>query len=169
VNELIAILTCAIGVMYLYVGSAKLMTRDAFAAGLRVTPLVPRRLVKPISGMLPSLEVLTGLGVILDMRWAKLVALLMLGGFTVVSLVAVHRDEKVPCNCFGGDTEDHMTIGTAGRNVLLMALVTVTILLPGRRVAGLTEMYGAALFALCMVIGNALHNRRVFQSAMEET
>jgi hypothetical protein len=86
----------------LWAGLAKFTDLVGFASTLQALG-APATWSHRLSGLVPLLEVLTGLGVLFAPHWRwTLVAVVALGGaFALAGLVAVLRKQRIRCNCFG--------------------------------------------------------------------
>ena len=117
-----------LGLGALFVMSGVLKARDpsAFAtevANYQWLPSFPQA-APLIATLLPSLEVILGGALLVGSRaWARagaLLALGLLGVFTVAVTSVVLRGVNISCGCFGNDS-GAVTWLTVGRNVVLFA------------------------------------------------
>jgi uncharacterized membrane protein YphA (DoxX/SURF4 family) len=107
VTLLVLLLRVAVGVLFVWAGSAKIGHADVFAAQIAAFGLVPHPLVAPLALLLPLIEVLLGLYLVLGLytRVAALVAVVQLAIFAGAIGSAVARGLSLSCGCFGpGDT-----------------------------------------------------------------
>lgn len=114
-----------IGGLFLFAGSLKLADPTAFAAAIDNYGLVTWRMAKLLAHVLPVLEILTGLGVVLDIKGALGLIVGQLLVFMGVVGYAVHLGLDVDCGCFGP------TAMTEGSGDLVQTLVRDGLLLLG--------------------------------------
>ncbi len=93
-----------LGVVFIYSGATKLLAPQIFAVLIEAYGIVPERLLMPISVILPILEVIAGIGLLLDIRGSLAVITLLLLLFAAVLGYGIGMGLDVDCGCFG--TED---------------------------------------------------------------
>ena len=99
--SLYLLLRAVVGGLFIFAGVLKLSDTSAFAMAIDNFGMVSWGTAKLLSQVLPVVEVLSGLGVLLDVRGALglIVAQLLL--FVGVVGYAVHLGLDVDCGCFG--------------------------------------------------------------------
>ncbi len=97
------ILRIGLALLFVYGGALKLADPKAFARVLSQYDLVPEMLLPVVAVGLPLLEVLAGIGLVLDLRGSLSVITGLLGLFIVVLWYGVLNDLEVDCGCFGPD------------------------------------------------------------------
>jgi len=102
------ILRWILGIVFVYSGVAKLIDPETFAVLIDAYGLLPEVLLMPVAVMLPAAEVLTGAGLIADLRGslAGITGLLVL--FVIILGYGILMGLDVDCGCFGPeDPESH--------------------------------------------------------------
>jgi uncharacterized membrane protein YphA (DoxX/SURF4 family) len=167
-HELLAVLSAFVAILFIYSGIAKLLSLRSFSTSLLRVPYLPHRWSAVIGVLLPPIETLAGALMLFDWFWAKAAVIGLLLVFSAVAWVAHRRNLTVPCNCFGVDSSEHLTAGTALRNAILAAITAVSIEVPGRHVPPLTGIYGLTTLVLFLIVGKAVRNHGEFLKALEE-
>ena len=90
-----------LGGLFLYAGVLKLMDPDGFAMTINLYGLVSWRVSTLLAYAIPTVEVVTGLALILDVRGALAAIVVQLLGFMCVLLYALHIGLDADCGCFG--------------------------------------------------------------------
>ena len=90
-----------LGLLFVYAGSLKLMNPDGFAVTINIYGLVSWKMAGFLSYAIPTVEILSGLGLVLDVRGALAIIVAQLLGFMVVLLYAVYLGLDADCGCFG--------------------------------------------------------------------
>jgi len=90
-----------IGLLFIYAGVSKLTDPGAFAQAIDGYGLVTWRMAKMLSYVLPVVEVVSGLGLILDVRGSLGMIVAQLLGFMGVLIYAIALGLDVDCGCFG--------------------------------------------------------------------
>lgn len=95
-----------LGLVFVYAGLVKLVDPQSFGAVVGGYGLLPVGLVGPVSILLPGLEVLAGLGLVLDARGSLGAILGMTFIFLVVLSYGIWLGLDVDCGCYGpGDAQ----------------------------------------------------------------
>jgi hypothetical protein len=83
----------------------KLRDGKAFHLIVREFGVVPARLTVPVARALPIAEVLLAAGLIVPLlrRGSAIAAAILIGIFTIATLIALRSSSGVPCGCFGMD------------------------------------------------------------------
>jgi putative oxidoreductase len=90
-----------LGSLFLYAGTLKLMDPDGFAMTINLYGLVTWRLSTFLAYAIPTVEIITGLGLILDVHGALAAVVVQLLGFMCILLYALHIGLDADCGCFG--------------------------------------------------------------------
>ena len=109
-------------VVFLLAGVAKLRDRGGTAAAV-VAFGVPRRLARPVSVLLPAMELVTA-GLLVSSATAlvgALIASALLTTFTVAIAVSLAHGRRPPCRCFGQMSAEPVGGRTLLRNAVLLA------------------------------------------------
>ncbi|MFO7608535.1 MAG: MauE/DoxX family redox-associated membrane protein [Candidatus Krumholzibacteriia bacterium] len=112
----------AVGGIFLYACLDKVQHPQAFAVDIFNYRLVPWALLHPWAHFLPVLEATAGLALVLGV--ARRGAALVLGGLTVVFIVAIAtallRGLDISCGCFATDSGHAVGLDLLLRDVLLL-------------------------------------------------
>jgi uncharacterized membrane protein YphA (DoxX/SURF4 family) len=100
------LLRLALAVIFIYAGIIKLFDPKAFAHAIAQYDLVPEGLLPLVAIGLPALEVLAGLGLILEVRGSLSIILILLLIFLVILGYAVWENLDIDCGCFTVDELD---------------------------------------------------------------
>jgi len=92
-----------IGGLFLYTGVTKLTDTAGFSESIAAYGILPAVLLPCAAIGLPALEALTGLGTLLNRRWAILGVLAMMILFTGVLGYGVAAGLQIDCGCFSTD------------------------------------------------------------------
>ncbi len=90
-----------LGLLFLYAGASKLTDPGAFAIAIDGYGLVSWGMAKNLAYGLPVIEVVTGLGLVLDVCGALGMIVAQLLGFMGVLLYAISLGLDMDCGCFG--------------------------------------------------------------------
>lgn len=95
-----------LGILFIYAGGVKLLRPEIFAVLLDAFEILPEPFLRPVALGLPTLEMMAGLGLILDIRGSLPVITGMLLLFTGILGYGIGMGLYVDCGCFGpGDPE----------------------------------------------------------------
>lgn len=86
--------------IFIIAGSLKLSNPKAFAHALAQYQLIPDALLPIVAIGLPAVEVLAGLGLLLDLRISLIILQLMLFVFILILGYAILKDLNIDCGCF---------------------------------------------------------------------
>lgn len=161
-QSLLASFAAFVAVLFLYSGVSKLSAVSAFSDDLRLIPYFPDRFARGAAITISSLETATGILILFDYPAAKLLAVALLITFCAVAWLAIVKDQRVPCHCFGIDHHDFLSWSTIVRNVLLALGLLCTIAFGARHSPFLTEIHGVIGFLLLLTVNQALQNHREF-------
>jgi uncharacterized membrane protein YphA (DoxX/SURF4 family) len=92
--------------IFIYAGVIKLLGPKAFAHAIAQYDLVPEGLLPLVAIGLPALEVLAGLGLILEVRGSLTIIAVLLLVFLVILGYAVWQNLDIDCGCFTADELD---------------------------------------------------------------
>ncbi|BDQ33979.1 DoxX family protein [Pseudodesulfovibrio portus] len=95
------ILRLILGGLFLYAGILKLSDPEGFAMTINLYGLVTWRMSTLLAYAIPTVEVITGLGLILDLRGALAAVVVQLLGFMCILLYALYIGLDADCGCFG--------------------------------------------------------------------
>ncbi len=93
----------ALGLVFVYAGAVKLLDPYSFGVVIARYGLLPEPLLWPAALGLPALEVLAGLGLLLDLRGSLAVVSGLLVMFAVVLWFGVLQGLDIDCGCFSSD------------------------------------------------------------------
>ncbi len=99
-------LRLALAGIFIYAGVIKLLDPKAFAHAIAQYDLVPEGLLPLVAIGLPALEVLAGLGLILEVRGSLTTIGVLLLVFLVILGYAVSQNLDIDCGCFTADELD---------------------------------------------------------------
>jgi len=119
-------LRLALAGIFIYAGVIKLLNPKAFAHAIAQYDLVPEGLLPLVAIGLPALEVLAGLGLILEVRGSLPIVAVLLLMFLVILGYAVSQNLDIDCGCFTADELDAQhSVTTAFRRDLMMIGATL--------------------------------------------
>lgn len=130
--------------LFVAAGLEKLADRDRFFTLLLQVPGVPHWGARPLSVLLPWLEVvLAAAAIVGQWRWALLALALLNVGFAAVLAQLLARGSRVSCGCFGELSNEPVSRGDVFKNLLMAALFSV--LAAGPVVAAPSPLHVAAM------------------------
>jgi len=116
-----------LAVVFLWSGITKLLDPISFGVLIDAYGLIPKTWVIPAAIMLSSLEVIAGMGLILDIRGSLAIITGMLILFIAILSYGIHMGMDIDCGCFGlQDTEVKAFHGlrkALNKDIVLMASV----------------------------------------------
>jgi len=119
-------LRLALACIFIYAGVIKLLGPRAFAHAIAQYDLVPEGLLPLMATMLPALELLAGLGLILEVRGSLTAITALLCMFLAALGYAIRENLNIDCGCFtAADLEGLDSIKTAFRRDLWMIGATL--------------------------------------------
>ncbi|WP_319583024.1 DoxX family protein [uncultured Pseudodesulfovibrio sp.] len=95
------VIRVVLGLLFVYAGTLKLMHPQGFAVTINIYGLVSWKMAGFLSYAIPCVEILSGLGLILNVRGALAAIVAQLLGFMVVLLYALYLGLDADCGCFG--------------------------------------------------------------------
>ncbi len=96
------ILCCwTLGLIFIYAGTLKLLAPMTFAVLIEAYGIVPEMLLMPVAVALPALEVVAGIGLLLNIRGSLGVITVLLLLFVVMLDYGIRMGLDVDCGCFG--------------------------------------------------------------------
>ena len=105
-TRLYRVVRALFAILFLYAGVNKLLNPGSFATVIDAFGLVPDVLIMPIAVALPLLEILTAIGLILDVRSSLATVAGLLLFFLAVVSYGIWMGLDIDCGCFGvGDPE----------------------------------------------------------------
>jgi len=115
------IIRFALGSIFIYAGFIKLLDPKTFAKVISQYNLIPESLLAPVAVGLPLIELLAGLGLILNIRGSLSVIFSMLVLFVFVLWYGILKDLSIDCGCFTPEEiAGHDSLRTAFYRDLLM-------------------------------------------------
>ena len=99
-------LRLALAGIFIYAGVIKLLGPKAFAHAIAQYDLVPDGLLPLVAIILPALEVVAGLGLILEVRGSLSTIAVLLLIFLMILGYAVWQNLDIDCGCFTADELD---------------------------------------------------------------
>lgn len=94
-------LRLVIGLLFIYAGILKLTDPSGFAMTINLYGLVTWRMSNVLAYVIPAIEIITGLGLVLDIKGALAAVVAQLLGFMCVLLYALYLGLDADCGCFG--------------------------------------------------------------------
>ena len=95
-----------LGIIFIYAGSTKLPEPEIFAVLIEAYGIVPEGLLMPVAIGLPMLEVIAGIGLMLDIRGSMPLITGLLVLFITILGYGIWMGLDVDCGCFApGDPE----------------------------------------------------------------
>jgi uncharacterized membrane protein YphA (DoxX/SURF4 family) len=141
-----------LGVIFVYSGITKLMAPEIFAVLIDAYGILPEPLVLPVAVMLPTVEVLAGAGLIVDLRGSLAVIAGMLLLFMAILGYGISMGLDVDCGCFGPEDPEskafHGLRAALYRDVAMLA--GGVFLYAWRRLQRIEPLRMAQLFNTCM-------------------
>jgi uncharacterized membrane protein YphA (DoxX/SURF4 family) len=99
-------LRLALAGIFIYAGFIKLLDPRAFAHAISQYGLVPEGLLPVVAVGLPAVELLAGLGLILEVRGSLTIIFIMLLMFLTVLGYAIWANLDIDCGCFAPEDLD---------------------------------------------------------------
>jgi uncharacterized membrane protein YphA (DoxX/SURF4 family) len=116
---------CTLAAVFLFAGASKLRDIQAFAVLIDAFGILPGPLLEPVAVGLPLLEILGGIGLLLDVRGALALVAGLLAVFLAILGYGIWMGLDVDCGCFGPqDPESRGYHGlrlTFARNLLMLS------------------------------------------------
>ena len=115
-------LRLALAMIFIYAGAVKLMGPKAFAHAIAQYDLLPEGLLPLVALGLPALEVVAGLGLILEVRGSLTMITMLLCVFLVILGYAAWQNLDIDCGCFTADELDgqHRVATAFWRDVMMI-------------------------------------------------
>lgn len=101
VDKLYALSRWAIGGLFIYAGSVKLLEPSVFAVLIDAFGIVPGSLLRPLAVGLPVLEVTAGVAILFDIEGSLAVIAGLLALFLVILGCGIQMGLDIDCGCFG--------------------------------------------------------------------
>jgi uncharacterized membrane protein YphA (DoxX/SURF4 family) len=120
------LLRLALACLFMYAGAVKLLDPKAFAHAIAQYDLVPEGLLPLVAIGLPALELLAGLGLVLEVRGSLAVIIMLLGMFLAALGYAIRANLDIDCGCFtAADLEGIKSVTAAFWRDVIMVGVTL--------------------------------------------
>ena len=114
-----------LGGIFIFAGTVKLMTPEGFALLIDAYGIVPEVLLLPLAIGLPTLEVVAGIGLILDIKGSLAAITGLLVMFVFILCYGIWMGLDVDCGCFGPDDPEaeafHGLRATLYRDLIMLA------------------------------------------------
>ena len=114
----------AVGIVFIYAGIAKLLDPGAFAKTVSHYNIVPNFLLVPFAAGLPALELLAGLGLMMNVRGSLVVILVLLVIFSLVLGYGIFSGMDVDCGCF---SPEEISTRNGLKNALFRDLLMIAV------------------------------------------
>lgn len=95
------LLRLMLGGIFLYSGLSKSLDLNYFSGVINAFGILPTSLTFPAAMFIVALELLLGVGIVLDKKGSLLGMLVMVLGFMVVAGYAIFMGYDIDCGCFG--------------------------------------------------------------------
>jgi uncharacterized membrane protein len=123
-----------LGGLFIYSGATKLLAPQLFAVLIDAYGIVPEGLLMPVALILPALEVLAGVGLLVDIHGSLAVITGLLLLFVAILGYGIWMGLDVDCGCFGpGDPEAEAFHGLRPALYRDMVMLTAVVFLYGWR------------------------------------
>src|SRR5688500_321967 len=112
-----SIALAALGMLFGYAGTHKLIHRDRFRQAVLRIPYLPFALAGPVATLVPTIEIVAAFGLAAGEWWGVGMALILLLATAFASLLAHWRGQRVPCMCFsaaGGGYDNEIWTDVGG-------------------------------------------------------
>ncbi len=101
IDRLYTLCRWTLGILFIYAGATKLLEPVVFAVLVEAYGIVPEVLLMPVAIVLPLLEVIAGIGLLLDVRGSLAVIAGLLLLFMAILVYGIWMGLDVDCGCFG--------------------------------------------------------------------
>ncbi len=95
------IIRVLLGAVFIYAGATKIVDPTGFATAIDEYGLVTWRMANLIARTLPIIEIISGLGLIFDIKGALGLLVAQLLGFVIILSYAINAGLNIDCGCFG--------------------------------------------------------------------
>lgn len=112
--------------IFIYSGTVKLVDPSRFAEIISGFGLLPDALIYPFALLLPTIELVAGIGLVFGLPGSLLAIALMLVMFIAVLLYGIHLGLDIDCGCFGPEDPEQEYKGlkaSLARDTVMMAAV----------------------------------------------
>jgi putative oxidoreductase len=113
-----------IGAVFIYASLSKIHYPAEFAESIAAYQIIPYWAINFAAVLLPSLELVTGLFLLIGLRTRAAAAII--GGLLVVFIIAlllsIYRDLPISCGCFSS-AEDQIGLREVGRDIMWLVFV----------------------------------------------
>jgi uncharacterized membrane protein YphA (DoxX/SURF4 family) len=131
-----------LGTVFVYAGFIKLIDPKAFAVSISQYDIVPQILLAPAAIGLPALELLAGLGLIMNIRGSLTVIFSLLFLFVSVLGYGILNNLNVDCGCFSeDDIKGFNSLRTAFYRDIIMIVIAFYIYVYRRFTARQSQPY----------------------------
>lgn len=114
-----------VGVVFIVAGVLKLLDVAAFSETIRNFNLVPYSMANFVALFLPILEVMAGVGLVLDLKGSLSAILAMLLAFVAILWFGIVQDLNIDCGCFSPEeqVQKNSLAQAFYRDLVLMGMV----------------------------------------------
>jgi uncharacterized membrane protein YphA (DoxX/SURF4 family) len=123
------------GILFIFAATGKLLSQSKLKRTVHALPLsfLPVNGVAVITKALPWIELLLGTLLIMGafLPYTAWVSITLLCVFSLVAILAVMKGANIPCSCFGGTSDEILSLKTVARNLIFIILV-LPLTVPGR-------------------------------------
>ena len=117
----------ALGGIFIYAGSIKLLEPELFAVLIEAYGIVPESMLIPLALALPALEVTAGIGLLFDVEGSLAMIAGLLALFIVILGYGIRLGLDVDCGCFGPEDPEaeafHGLRLSLYRDLVMLAIV----------------------------------------------
>lgn len=121
------IIRTLLAVVFIWAGLSKLVEPEVFAVLIDAYGLIPDLWVMPTAVLLPLLEVIAGLGLLMDLRGSLAVIAALLLLFIGILAYGIHLGLDIDCGCFAPDEPEakayHGLRSALHRDLLMAAAI----------------------------------------------
>jgi len=123
------------GILFIFAGTGKLLSLGKLEQTMHALPVsfLPGNAIDVITKALPWIEFLLGTLLILGafLPYTAWISIILLFVFNLVAILAVVKGVNIPCSCFGGNSDEILSLQTIARNFVFVILV-LPLVVPGR-------------------------------------
>ncbi len=153
--------------VFFYSAIAKFLLMNSFKTNLLMLPGINTALAAGIAWIIPLCEIVLAIMLFLNNPWGKILSICLLVIFSLVAAVAVRSGRRIPCGCFGGDSEV-LSVRTILRNMILVGILGFTFLLHHRTLWYSSVFSTVVLLLLCATMWSVIDNERAIRSLKSE-
>lgn len=167
--DLLRVPAIFVAILFLYSGIGKLGSQQTFVQSLLLVPFLPHQLSGIVGASIPVIEILIGALLFWNVGSAKVAAIILLATFAFVALLAARRNQQVPCNCFGTENSEFLSMATVIRNIALALVLAPTLNVSASKPELFVATYALVAFFLFMSVLKTARNGREYQQLQHGT